>query len=322
MESTKIQYANNTFNAWIGCHKVSDGCKHCYAEESQPARELRSGKIAATGFRKLEVWGPPSTTERYRTSRHNWKQPILWNKSAQERVQKFGPSSRTIVFLNSLSDTFEEHESVQKWQPDLWHLVEQTPNLLWLMFTKRPENIEKMFPLHWIENPLDNVWIGTSAENQDMFDKRVPILSKIPAMRRFVSIEPMLGPITTTALYCPGCNARSCFYDHAPTDGCKSCLDRMAHNYMVGNIRRCKRDYGIDWLILGGESGADARPLNVEWVHDIVRVVGGSTTAVFVKQLGSNVIDIGGRVELSDRKGGDIDEWPFQGRRDYPSHEF
>lgn len=263
MEHTKIQWADHTFNPWIGCTKVSEGCKNCYAE----ALDKRFGK---------RRWG--SSAPRERTSEANWRKPLLWNKKAQEAGE------RHRVFCASLADVFDA-EVPQKWRNDLWSLIVATPSLDWLLLTKRPQNArwDGMMPRRWLESGTPaNVWVGTSVEDQQTAEKRIPLLLDAPAPVRFLSLEPLLGPVDLTRL--------------ADDVGARDGLEA-----------------GIHWVIVGGESGPGARPCEVEWIRSIVDQCRLNDVPVFVKQLGS-------RAGLTDPKGGDPAEWPMDLRvREFPA---
>lgn len=176
-EKTEISWADHTFNAWIGCTKVSEACHHCYAERDFDHRLKRV------------QWGPKG--DRVLTSDQNWKLPLRWNKAAAD----IWPGYRR-VFCNSLSDVMDDHPSIKpEWRTRLWELMRQTPNLKWLPLTKRPENWERFFPLH--EEPMLNAFLGVSIENQERADERAPFLKMVGAMgwRTFVSYEPACGPV-------------------------------------------------------------------------------------------------------------------------------
>lgn len=174
MKNSKISWTRHTFSPWIFCTRVSPGCQHCYAET-----------MMADRFGKVE-WGPQG--QRVRTSADYWRQPLKWNREAA------AAGERHRVFCASLADVFEikadQKADLSNWLLDLCALIVATPHLDWLLLTKRPENAKwdwKTFP--------DNIWIGTSVENQEYADKRIPELLKIPAPVRFLSVEPMLGPV-------------------------------------------------------------------------------------------------------------------------------
>lgn len=173
-ENSKIEWTDHTFNPWIGCQKVSAGCDNCYAEALM---DKRYGKVQ---------WGPHG--ERKRTSEANWKKPRQWNKAAKLA------STRPRVFCASLADVFD-NQVPDHWRIDLFDLIGDCEHLDWLLLTKRPENIKKMLPTNWNVEDFGNVWIGTTCEDQNAFDRRWPILHKIPAAVRFISYEPAIGPL-------------------------------------------------------------------------------------------------------------------------------
>lgn len=192
-EKTEISWADSTFNPWIGCQKVSAGCDNCYAETLMDKR-----------YHKVE-WGPHG--ERKRTSSANWKLPLRWAKKAREAQEDFEIGMLTLhphcprVFCSSLADVFDNQVD-PSWRVDLFDLIGETQELDWLLLTKRPENIAKMLPTNWGEG-WSNVWLGTTAEDQAAYDRRVPILMSIPATVHFVSYEPAIGPLTINGRYWP-----------------------------------------------------------------------------------------------------------------------
>jgi protein gp37 len=227
-ENSKIEWCDHTFNPWIGCQKVSPGCDHCYAEAMMDHR-----------YKKVR-WGPHG--ERKRTSEQNWKKPIQWNAQARSFRKENGHRPR--VFCASLADVFDNQVD-SSWRNDLFALIRKCNKLDWLVLTKRPENIEKMLPSDWRDG-YSNVWLGTTAEDQTWFDFRWKRLKKVPAVIRFISYEPALGPV------------------------------RLPSN---GSLP--------DWLISGGESGADARTLRPHWVRDVIADCRRFGVAPFHKQWGS-----------------------------------
>ena len=242
--NTKIEWADHTFNAWVGCTKISPACDHCYAE----GWAKRSGKAAGV------VWGG----ERRRTSESNWQQPIKWNAEA-ERL-----GIRYRVFCASLADVFDNAVPTT-WRVDLFRLIEKTPNLSWLLLTKRIGNAANMmFTARGGHLPLlQNVWIGATICNQAEADRDIPKLLAVPAAKRFLSIEPLLGPVDllTDSLMCNPCPWCA---DQRPDPG-------------TGTVENCKQcewtgkssEPGIDWVIVGGESGPGARPMHPDWVRSL-----------------------------------------------------
>jgi protein gp37 len=174
-ENSGIEWTTHTFNPWIGCTKVSAACDHCYAE----AWDKRFNG---------ERWGPHAERTRTKT----WGNPVKWNKQAA------ASGERPRVFCASLADVFDNHKTIQPtWRRELWALIRQTPNLDWLLLTKRPQNIIKMLPEDWGDG-YANVWLGATVENQAAAD-RIGALTKVPAVVRFLSMEPLVGPVDLSA---------------------------------------------------------------------------------------------------------------------------
>lgn len=246
MQNSKIEWTTHTFNPWWGCIRVSPGCEHCYAE----TLAHRYG---------YEVWGPAKTTGRRMMSDNYWRQPIKWNKAAQ------AAGTRARVFCASMADVFENHPQVEDARYRLWDLIEATPWLDWLLLTKRPENIlgntVRWAPFSAMGKWPDNVWIGTSVENQEQADKRIPELLKVPAKVRFLSCEPLLGPV-----------------DIADYLGCQ--------HYLHGQVIPCTCSL-VDWVIVGGESGHGSRAMHPEWARSLRDQCREARTAFFFKQWGN-----------------------------------
>ena len=176
---SKIEWTDHTFNPWTGCTKVSPGCDHCYAE----SWAKRSGQVK---------WG---NSPRKRTTADYWKGPRIWNKRASTFVAQHGRRQR--VFCASLADVFD-NKAEPGWRRDLFALIQDCADLDWLLLTKRPQNIVKMLPADWGDG-YPNVWIGTTAEDQERYDQRWPVLAAVPAAVRFISYEPAIGPLRLAA---------------------------------------------------------------------------------------------------------------------------
>lgn len=174
-EDSKIEWTDHTFNPWTGCTKVSPGCDHCYAE----SWAKRSGHV---------VWG---NHDRKRTTDAYWRGPLLWEEKAWQFFRSHGRRQR--VFCASLADVFD-NQAPQVWRDDLFALIRSTPSLDWLLLTKRPQNIRKMLPTGWGDG-YRNVWLGTTAEDQERYDQRWGHLAAVPAAVRFISYEPAIGPL-------------------------------------------------------------------------------------------------------------------------------
>lgn len=250
MQNSKIEWTDHTFNPWWGCQRVSPGCQNCYAE----TLAHRYGH---------EVWGPAKTTPRRAMSENYWKQPHRWNKAA-------GASGvRARVFCASMADVFEDHPLVAEWRIRLFELIGSTIHLDWLLLTKRPENILGMLPANWGGNTLINMWIGTSCEDQQRADERIPHLLRVPARVRFLSCEPLLGPIT--------------FRPRA-----ESTAD-MLRLMETGEASKPTMLRGIHWLIVGGESGHGARPMHPDWARSLRDQAQAAGVAFFFKQHGEYI---------------------------------
>src|SRR6185295_13619848 len=146
MTNTKAHWCTHTFNAWIGCTKVAPECVNCYAADRNGRR---NGGMN---------WGPGSPREK--TSSDYWKLPIEWN----DRALKSGEPAR--VFCASWSDVFDQEVDHTGWRDELWKHIRQTPNLIWLIPTKRPERISDCLPQDW-DNGYENVWLGTSVGHEE-----------------------------------------------------------------------------------------------------------------------------------------------------------
>ncbi|KVZ79971.1 phage Gp37/Gp68 family protein [Burkholderia ubonensis] len=254
-ENSMIEWTDHTFSPWIGCTKVSPGCDHCYAEHLM---DTRMHKV---------VWGPCG--ERVRTSASTWRQPVRWNARHAEFFAAHGRRQR--VFCASLADVFD-NAVPDAWRADLFDLIWNTPHLDWLLLTKRIGNAGPMIaralelagrgintPWPW---PWPNVWIGATVINQAEADRDIPKLLAVPARVRFLSMEPLLGPVTLPRFCACGCNKPLAQAVSEAMDG-PSALNR---DQAEAEIRST---IGIDWVIVGGESGHGARPMHPAWAADL-----------------------------------------------------
>jgi protein gp37 len=233
-KNTSIEWTHHTFNPWWGCEKVSPACINCYAERW--SKRLGS-----------ELWG--ANVERRFFGEKHWHDPIKWNLEAKKR------KSRKRVFCASMADVFEDRRDLDKWRQKLWGLIGQTPNLDWCILTKRTKNIGRMAP--WSSTWPDNVWIGTTIENQDVADKRILELVKIPAKIRFISCEPLLSLLDISSWLCKNDTG-----------------DKKSKN--------C-----INWVIAGGESGAKSRPTHPVWIKSLRDQCSRANTPFHFKQWGN-----------------------------------
>lgn len=255
-ENTKIEWADKTFNPWLGCTKVSPACDHCYAE----TWAKRTGQA--------NLW----SGDRRRTGAANWQQPHKWNFDA------FALKTRYRVFCASLADVFD-NQVPDAWRNDLWSVIEQTPYLDWLLLTKRPQNIAKMLPAADWHKPWgdgwDNVWLGTTAENQEEADRRIPHLLGLPAKIHFLSVEPLLGPID--------------LYNGDPDPrlgGHETTKTFLGDWWEPGDDPKGPSRHGLDWVIVGGESGAGARPMHPDWARSLRDQCQAAEVPYFFKQHG------------------------------------
>ncbi len=285
-EKTKIQWASSTFNPWIGCTKVAEGCKFCYAEE-----------LMANRYHRVE-WGPNGTRSRTKT----WSQPLKWNKEAGKMSLKTCDEQDPLgwddhaaqtgekhkVFCASLADVFEDKAELTPWRADLFNLIDECKNLYWMLLTKRPQNIVDMWP-----KPLtrrDNVWLGTSIALQKNVDEFIPPLltAKDLCQYLFLSVEPQIGMVDLKDYLFP-----------KPL---------------------------VSWVIIGGESKQgkeEPRPYDIQWARFALAQCRKAGVPCFIKQFGSNVYDNGVKVNFKDGHGGNMDEWPADLRvRECPEYYF
>jgi protein gp37 len=330
-ETTKIQWTDSTFNPWRGCTKIASGCTNCYADT-----------LAKRNPKTLGIWGPNGT--RVLASSAMWKEPVKWNME----VASYDGQHR--VFCASLADVFEEwHGAIHSHgghklgigedgklcfegtraatlddvRAKLFHLIDATPYLTWQILTKRPGNILPMWCSHANTDGKppsrlhrNNVHLLYSASNQTDLESGIGDLLKcrnlVPVIG--LSLEPLVGPITFRWA---------------------SWNESSPENHLDG-LRK------LDWVIVGGESGPNARPCNIAWIRDIVRQCKEAGVPCFVKQLGANIIDeregaevwmrrgakeihaINSKVYVKpgDKKGGGWNEWPEDLRvRQFPNVE-
>lgn len=259
-ENSKIEWCHHTFNGWIGCTKVSPGCLNCYAERDNARRK----------WNKLG-WGKGVPRHRTKT----WGDPVRWNKQASKEGRAihyathatYMPEIRPRVFCSSLSDWLDDEVPIE-WLADLLELIRTTPNLDWLLLSKRPgkwrPRLERVMEetcwnlelVDWVYQwlgqvstrallpvapvPPANVWIGTTVEDQQRADERIAQLLSIPAKVRFLSCEPLLGPVNL---------GFSCSF--------------ASNAYRSYSLR------DLDWVICGGESGPGARPMQAAWARSL-----------------------------------------------------
>lgn len=332
---TAIEWTDRTWNPVVGCTKVSAGCKNCYAKTEWDRRH--KGHLA--GKKVAPQYAQPFEVVQLKPARLS--APLGWRKSA-------------MVFVNSVSDLF--HPDVPfEYIDRVFAVMALTPQHTYQVLTKRPERMRayassslvakrvalaafaagdhaahKRFDA-WIDNtpsepagvlsvtdrrwPLPNVWLGTSVEDQAAADERICYLNETPAAVRFLSCEPLLGPLDLTTV--PRGTPGTYWFPWALPEDKVGAFARWQEKPM-----RAKLADGIDWVIVGGESGPNARPMDLGWAQAIVKQCQAAGVAVFVKQLGakpcvgevetaagSNVF-VPDLVGLDHRKGADPSEWP------------
>jgi protein gp37 len=320
MGDTSIEWTDKTWNPIRGCSRVSEGCRHCYAE--QVAGRFSGEGQAYHGLARRRSNGEAQWAGEVRVIENHMLDPLSWRTPSR-------------VFVNSMSDLF--HEKLADDAIDrVFAVMALAPRHTFQILTKRPERM-----LEWSNTnatggrifhlaqqidpkgvgalsgawPLPNVWLGVSTENQATADERIPLLLQTPSAVRFLSCEPLLGPIDLK-----DCGTTPYFTD-------RGCLpDRPGTS--------------VDWVIVGGESGRGARPCDVEWITDLVAQCDFAGVACFVKQLGSapgfkleneerrgNMVPSfhhfdapsGLHIKSVSGKGGDMAEWPEELRvREFP----
>jgi protein gp37 len=253
-ENSKIEWTDHTFNPWEGCQKVGPGCDHCYAE----TRNTRFAGGTAVN------WGPGAP--RRRTSVANWRKPLAWNRAAGEFYAQHQRRQR--VFCASLADVFDNAVDPQ-WRADLFELIRGTPNLDWLLLTKRIGNVPAMVATipGWLP---DNVWLGATIVNQEEADRDIPKLLATPARVRFLSMEPLLGYVYLRSI---------------PIGSHHADLG-IPRDYAVFDPLHPLAPKRIDWIIVGGESGPGARPMQPEWARSLRDQCAASGVPFLFKQWG------------------------------------
>jgi protein gp37 len=231
MTKTKIEWADATWNPVTGCTKVSPGCQNCYAERMAKRLAGRCGYPAEEPFK---VTVHPDKLE----------EPLKWKMPRR-------------VFVCSMSDLFHEDVS-ESWIYEIFRVMERCPQHTFMVLTKRPERMRQMargVVTGWETEHRKHIWLGVTTENQEQTNKRIPILLDTPAAVRYVSVEPMLGPVD---------------------------LDNIqADKYTnINALEGC----GISWVICGSESGPKARPMQREWAFNLMQQCKAVGVPFFYKQ--------------------------------------
>jgi protein gp37 len=251
-EQTGIQWCHHTFNPWRGCARVSPGCEHCYAE----TLSKRNPKV-------LGVWGVQGT--RVVASDAMWREPLKWDAAAR-RLRE-----RHRVFCASLADVAEDRPDLVEPRARLVRTIKATSSLDWLLLTKRPENLTRLFP----EDILRRCWIGTTAEDQQRADERITLLLQTPAAVRFISAEPLLEKVDLKC-YLDGHEEHGTPFSDPPARTVGGCIGWTPP---------------LSWVIVGGESGPGSRPFDLAWARSIVSQCTAAGVPVFVKQLGLYAVE-------------------------------
>lgn len=256
--NSNIEWTDHTFNPWWGCAKVSPGCDNCYAERD--AQRFSPG-----------LWGVKANRRFFQNA--HWQELLRWDRAAL----KAGVRHR--VFCASMADVFDNHPETGPARDTLWHYIQMTPNLDWLLLTKRIGNVRSMYPPAWLKSPPGNVWLGISVVNQVEADRDIPKLLEAPARVRFLSCEPLLGEIDLHPFkkgQCPTCDGdgKQLTLDSQDMDDCQDCR----------GTGQWPDNPGLDWVICGGESGSNARFMDYDWAFRIAAACQEMGIAFFMKQ--------------------------------------
>lgn len=263
MGKTKIEWTEYSWNPVSGCTPISEGCQNCYAKRMANRLRGRCGYPADEPFKVT-------------LHKDRLEEPLRWKKPRR-------------VFVCSMGDLF--HEDVSRWMRfEVMDIILQAKQHTFLILTKRPANMKEFFEWYYSKagrtiETIKNLWLGVTAENQQRADERIPILLQIPAAVRFVSVEPMLGPV-----------------DLSLSDG-------VDLSVSVGTGLKPGKSYlinSLDWVICGGETGPGARPMHPDWVRSLVLQCKNAGVPIFVKQMGS----VWAKAHSSDRASNRPEEWP------------
>jgi protein gp37 len=322
-DKSKIEWTDASWNPTRGCSLVSAGCTNCYAMKvaGGVAKAAYGGLTRRTGGRT--VW-----TGEVRLVPEMLNQPLHWRKPRR-------------IFVDSMSDLF--HTDVpDEYIRSVFEVMAHGNWHTYQILTKRPERMAGFVSALREEAPdsfdlgMRHIWLGTSVEDQAAADERIPYLLRTPAAVRFVSCEPLIGPVDLESVPLPGFVA-----GHY---GLRGVAQPVSEKETEPDDWKywSRRDSKVDWVIVGGESGPNARPCNVGWIRDIVRQCREANVPCFVKQVGSvpfgsAILDSNDelwdaplewsgdgvgtyRPQLRDRKGGDPAEWPEDLRvQEYPT---
>jgi len=250
-KTTGIEWTDATWNPWYGCHKVSQGCKNCFM------------------FREQKQYGrDPNIVQRSKT---RFDDPLKWEKEMTATGAPPEGETRRI-FTCSWSDFFIEE--ADPWRAEAWEIIRKTPHLTYQILTKRPENIGTRLPDGILPR---NVWLGVSAEDQANVDARIPLLLRTSAAVHFVSAEPLLGALDMREYL-------TCEWFLGPE------IERRRGTFLpdpnMPKPRAARLRPGLDWVIVGGESGPHARPMHPLWARSLRAQCTQAGVKFFFKQWG------------------------------------
>ena len=233
-ETTGISWCDHTFNPWWGCEKVSPACDRCYADSTS----------ARYGFK---IWGADAPRRTF--TDHHWELPNRWNAAAKNSRET------RRVFCGSMCDVMEDRPDLNAIRPRLHNLIFDTPDLTWLLLTKRPENFVKFLPRGGDGISFPNA-IGMTTVESEEYLWRVDRLLSTPFALRGLSMEPLLGPVNIEPYIC--------------------------RDYRDGTAAELPK---IHWVIVGTESGSGARPMQDDWARTIRDRCQEAGVAFFMKQM-------------------------------------
>jgi protein gp37 len=342
-DKSNIEWTDATWNPVVGCSIVSPGCTNCYAMKmaariekmaSSPMAKHVNVQTHYVGTTQQSKSGAVWTGKVALAPDHILTAPLRWKKPRK-------------IFVNSMGDLF--HESIpDEWIDRVFAVMALCPQHTFQVLTKRAERMRQwMIPArahsvgmvaleavlrdhaardhsmlgagvilvgdipHLKNWPLPNVWLGVSCELQQEADERIPLLLQTPAAIRFISAEPLLGPIDLVNIEAPDkVEGERWTFDALTNGDYYTQHDPTGESPMTNGGDGPYREHALDWIIVGGESGAHARPFHLEWAIDLLDQCRGPGIPCFIKQLGDAAQSSGYPYPLKKRKGGDLTEWP------------
>lgn len=270
---SKIEWTEETWNPFVGCSKVSEGCKNCYAEKM-------AYRLANMALKKESFDSCDGYLHVINIDKKCWNGKTFFQHS--QLGKPFKRKKPTKYFVCSMSDLFhEDNDFVDILK--VWYVMCQNPHHIFQVLTKRPDRMIEFYHYmgkihkdvgydsdYYVGTP-DHIWIGVTVENQEMADKNIPILLDIPAKTRFLSCEPLLGNIDLTSL----------------KDGIGLTCNALDGSYYDSGVKYLdiKGRY-LSWVIIGGESGSNARFMHPNWAKNIIAQCDAANVPVFFKQWG------------------------------------